>query len=140
MEQNQVAFISNPAVFTALRSEQQVIQVYIINSLPQVLLSGLTAKPELNGEIVTVTSFVPSSKRFACRLQTGEELSIKSDNLRAIIPRRTLRLEDEVENDHEPYATWMTYYGQKRRYGVYYNHLVDSMYVVLKTSTKYPES
>jgi hypothetical protein len=61
---------------------------------------------------------VSSSSRFACRLQTGEELSIKADNLRALIPRRNQRVEDEdeVDEDHEQYATWETYFGQKRRY------------------------
>ena len=50
-----------------------------------VLLTGLTARPELNGSPVTVLSFDTASGRYAIRLASGEDIRVRSINVQKSI-------------------------------------------------------
>ena len=50
-----------------------------------VVLSGLTARPELNGMRASVLSFDKSAGRYAVKLTTGEELRVRGINVQRSI-------------------------------------------------------
>ena len=50
-----------------------------------VVLSGLASRLELNGTLATVLSFDGASGRYAVRLSTGEDIRVRSTNLKKSI-------------------------------------------------------
>jgi hypothetical protein len=50
-----------------------------------VLLTGLTARPELNGSPATVLSSETASGRYAVRLASGEDIRVRSINVQKSI-------------------------------------------------------
>ena len=45
------------------------------------VLGGILSKPELNGKLVTVVSWLPDRSRWATRLESGEQITVNTDAL-----------------------------------------------------------